>query len=102
MEMNTRILQEMTITMLCKNSLPKHIQAMIINTAYYIKNKVLIRLLLEKNPYEPWKDRKLNIGYFHANNCYSYILNINDQIKQIDSKVDKSIFLGYLCQNGWP
>jgi len=55
----------MARTMLCENSLPKHFWLETINTACYVQNKVLIKPLLEKTPYELQNDRRPNIGYFN-------------------------------------
>ena len=65
------------------------------NTACYIQNRVLIRPIINKIPYELWRGRRPNISYFHAFGCECYILNTRDQLGKFDSKVDKGIFLGY-------
>ena len=49
----------MTRTMLCENNLPKYFWGEAINTACYVINKVTIRSLLSKTPYELYK------GMFH-------------------------------------
>ena len=64
-------------------------------TACYILNRVSIRKVLNKTPYELWKDRKPNISYFHIFGCYCYILNIKDNLGKFDAKSDKGLFLGY-------
>ena len=56
----------MARTMLCENNLPRYFSAEAINTACYTLNHVLIRPILKKISYELWKDRKLNINYFHV------------------------------------
>ena len=65
-ERKNKILEEMDDTMLCKNNLPRYFWTKAINTACYILNRALIRHILKKTPYELWKDRKPNIGYFHV------------------------------------
>jgi transposase InsO family protein len=65
-ERKNRTLEEMARTMLCENSLPKYFWAEAVNTACYVLNRVLIRPILKKTPYELWNGRKPNIGYFHA------------------------------------
>jgi len=81
--------------MLFENSIPKHFWAEAVNTACYVQNRILIRPILDKTPYELWKGRKPNISYFKPFGCECYILNTRDQIGKFDSKVDKGIFLGY-------
>ena len=63
--------------------------------ACYVLNRVLIRLYLNKTPYELWKDRKLNIGYFKIFRCKYFIFNTKDNLGKFDLKSDVGIFLGY-------
>ena len=95
-ERKNRTLQEMARTMLCENSVPRHFWVEAVNTACYVQNRILIRPLLNKTPYELWKGRRPNISYFHSFGCECFILNTKDQIGKFDSKCDKGIFLGYL------
>ena len=46
---------------------------------------------MNKIPYELWKGRKPNIGYFKVFGC----LNTKDNFGKFDSKFDVEIFLGY-------
>lgn len=78
-----------------ENSLPKHFWAEAVNTACSVQNRVLIRPMIEKTPYELWRGRRPNIAYFHPFGCECYVLNTKDQFGKFDSKVDKGIFLGY-------
>ena len=56
----------------------------------------MIRSILKKTPYELWKGRKSNIGFFHNFGCKCYVLNNGkDNLKKFDSKSDEAIFLGY-------
>ncbi|RDX98135.1 Copia protein, partial [Mucuna pruriens] len=56
-ERKNRTLKEMARTILCKNSLPKHLQAKVVNIACYVQNKILIRPVLNKTPYELWRGK---------------------------------------------
>jgi len=47
--------QEMARTMLNDNSSPKHLWAEAVNIACYLQNKIYIRPILKKTPYELWK-----------------------------------------------
>ena len=51
-ERKNRILVEMAQTMLCENNLPKYFWAEAVNTACYIINRVMIRPIIKKTPYE--------------------------------------------------
>ncbi|KAH9671200.1 hypothetical protein KPL70_017266 [Citrus sinensis] len=66
-----------------------------VNTACYVLNRVLIRPNLNKTPYELWKDRKSNIGYFKVFGCKCFVLNTKDNLGKFDPKSDVGIFLGY-------
>lgn len=55
-----------------------------------------MRPILEKTPYELWRNRKPIISYFHSFGCICYMLNTKDQIGKFYSKVDKGTFLDYL------
>ena len=95
-ERKNRTLEEMARTMLCENSLPKYFWAEAVNTACFIINRAMIRPILKKTPYELWKGRKPNIGFFHAFGCKCYVLNNGkDNLGKFDSKSDEAIFLGY-------
>ena len=51
-ERKKHILKEMARTMLCENNLPKYFWGEAINIACYVINRVTIRSLLSKTPYE--------------------------------------------------
>ncbi|KAH9658634.1 hypothetical protein KPL70_023569 [Citrus sinensis] len=67
----------------------------VVNTACYVLNRVLIRPNLNKTPYELWNDRKPNIGYFKVFGCKCFVLNTKDNLCKFDPKSDVGIFLGY-------
>ena len=56
---------------------------------------MLIRPNLNKTPYEFWKDRKHNIGYFKVFGCQCFVLNTKDNLGKFDPKSNVGIFLGY-------
>ncbi|KAH9649048.1 Integrase catalytic domain-containing protein [Citrus sinensis] len=94
-ERKNRSIQEMARTMLNENVLPKYFWAEAVNTACYVLNRVLIRPNFNKTPYELWKDRKPNIGYFKVFGCKCFVLNTKDNLGKFDPKSDVGIFLGY-------
>jgi len=59
-------------------------------------NRVLIRPILKKTPYEPYKGTKLNIYHLRVFGCKCFILNNGkDSLGKFDAKTDEAIFLGY-------
>jgi len=81
--------------MLNANSTPKHLWAEAINTTCYLQNRIYIRPLIKKTPYELWKNKKPNISYFHPFGVQCFILNNKDSLGKFDSKSDEEILLGY-------
>jgi len=59
-ERNNRILEELARTMINKINFPKYFWAEAINTACYVLNRIVIRPILEKTPYELLKGMKPN------------------------------------------
>ena len=81
---------------LCKTNLSRYFWVEAINTACYILNRALVRSILKKTPYELWKGRKSNIGYFHVFGWRCNIYNNEkDNLDKFDVKPDEDIFLGY-------
>ena len=81
--------------MLNEHSLPKYLWAEAVNTVCYVLNRVSLRPILKKTPYELWKDRKPNISKFKVFECKYFILNTKDNIGKFDTKTDIGVFLGY-------
>ena len=83
-------LQEMTRILLIESKIPFHFWTDAIFIACYIINRAFLRPLLEKTPYELFKDRKPNISYFRVFGCKCFILkNPNDYSGKFDEKADK-------------
>ena len=63
-------------------------------------NRVLIRPILKKTPYELFKGRKSNISHFRVFGCKCFILNNGkDNLGKFDSNADEGMFLGYSSQS---
>ena len=76
----------MARTMINETNMAKHFWAEAVNTACYIQNRISIRPIIEKTPYELWKNRKPNISYFHPFGCTCFILNTKETLNKFDSK----------------
>src|SRR3954463_10074449 len=94
-ERKNRTLQEMARTMINETNMAKHFWAEAINSVCYIQNRISIRPILNKTPYELWKNRKPNISYFHPFGCVCFIMNTKDHLGKFDSKAQKCFLLGY-------
>ncbi|KAL5563974.1 hypothetical protein UlMin_033721 [Ulmus minor] len=98
-ERKNRSIQEMARTLLNENNLPKYFWGEAVHTSCYVLNRVSIRPILKKTPYELWKGKKPNISYFKVFGCKCFILNQKDDLGKFDSKSDVGIFLGYSTSN---
>ena len=86
----------MVQTMLCEGNLLKYFWAEAVNTTSYILYYVFTRPIIKKTPYEIWKERKLNIYYFHIFGCKCFVLNNGkDNLEKFDAKSNEAIFLDY-------
>ena len=86
----------MVKTIINESLIPKSFWANAINTACYIINRALIRLILNKTPCELYFERKSDISHFHIFRCKCYVHNNNkDNLDKFDLKSDETWFIGY-------
>ena len=82
--------------MLNGTELPKYFWVNDVGTTCYVLNRVLIRPILKKTPYELFRGRKPNLSHLKVFGCKCFILNNGkDNLGKFDSKSDEGIFLGY-------
>nr|GEW65174.1 retrovirus-related Pol polyprotein from transposon TNT 1-94 [Tanacetum cinerariifolium] len=94
-EKKNRTLQEMSRTMLNEQSLPQKFWCNAVDTSTYILNRILIRVILGKTPYELLRGRKPTIDYFIVFGSKCLILDIKDYLTKFDSESYECVFLGY-------
>ncbi|GJV08096.1 retrovirus-related pol polyprotein from transposon TNT 1-94 [Tanacetum coccineum] len=94
-ERKNRTLQEMSRTVLNEQSLPQKFWCNAVDTSTYILNRILIRSILGKTPYELLKGWKPTLDYFRVFGSKCFILNTKDYLKKFDLKSYEGIFLGY-------
>ena len=88
-ERKNRSLEELVRTMLSEYSLPKYFWADVVNTSCYVMNKVLIRPILKKTPYELFNGRKPNINDLIVFGCNYFVLNNGkENLGKFDEKAD--------------
>lgn len=79
----------------------KYFWAEEVNTTCYIQNRISIRPISNKTPYELWRNRKPNITYFHPFGV-CFMLNTKENLNKFDSKAQKYFMLGYSeCSKGY-
>jgi len=95
-ERKNKSLEELARTMLSEFSLPKYFWADAISTSCYVMNRVLIRPILKKTPYELFNGRKPNINHLRVFGCSYFVLNNGkENLGKFDEKADLGIFIGY-------
>ncbi|GJR84714.1 retrovirus-related pol polyprotein from transposon TNT 1-94 [Tanacetum coccineum] len=65
------------------------------DTSTYILNRILIRAILGKTPYEILRGRKPTLDYFRVFGSKCFILNTKDYLTKFDPKSYEGVFLGY-------
>ncbi|GKD27357.1 retrovirus-related pol polyprotein from transposon TNT 1-94 [Tanacetum coccineum] len=85
-ERKIRTLQEMSRTMLNEQSLPQKFWCNVVDTSPYILNRILIRAILGKTPYELLRGRKPTLDYFRVFRSEYFILNTKDYLTKFDPK----------------
>ena len=86
--------------MLSESSLPKYFWADAVSTSCYVMNRVLIRPILKKTPYELFNGRKPNISHLRVFGCSYFVLNNGkENLGKFVEKADKGILIGYLSNN---
>ncbi|GJS47514.1 retrovirus-related pol polyprotein from transposon TNT 1-94 [Tanacetum coccineum] len=88
--------QEMSRTMLDEQLLLQKFWCNAIDISTYILNRILIRAILGKTPYELLKGRKPTLDYFKLFRSKCFILNTKYYLTKFDPKSYEDIFLGYL------
>ncbi|GJR07390.1 retrovirus-related pol polyprotein from transposon TNT 1-94 [Tanacetum coccineum] len=92
-ERKNRTLQEMSRTMLNEQSLPQKFWCNAVDTSTYILNRILIRTILGKTPYEILRGRKPTLDYFRVFGSKCFILNTKDYLTKFDLKSYEGVFL---------
>ncbi|GJT19036.1 retrovirus-related pol polyprotein from transposon TNT 1-94, partial [Tanacetum coccineum] len=82
-------------TMLNVSVLSKHFWIEAVRIACYTQNKSIITKRHDKTPYEIFRERILDISYFHMFGCLVFIHNHKDHLGKFDAKADDRYFLGY-------
>ena len=95
-ERKNRSLEEGARTLLNETNLPKYFWADAVNTVCYTLNRLLLRPILKKTPYELYKGRKPSISHLRVFGCKCFVLNNGkESLGKFDAKADEAIFLGY-------
>nr|GEU94141.1 retrovirus-related Pol polyprotein from transposon TNT 1-94 [Tanacetum cinerariifolium] len=94
-ERRNRTLFKAARTMLADSRLPTTFWAEAVNTASYVKNRVLVVKPHFKTPYQLFKGRSPALSFMRPFGFHVSILNTLDQLGKFDGKSDDGIFIGY-------
>ncbi|GJR84464.1 retrovirus-related pol polyprotein from transposon TNT 1-94 [Tanacetum coccineum] len=94
-ERKNRTLQEMSRPIFNEQSLPQKFWCNAVDTSTYILNRILIRAIIGKTPYEFLRGRKPTLDYFRVFGSKCFILNTKDYLTKFDPKSPRVSFLGY-------
>ncbi|GJT10449.1 retrovirus-related pol polyprotein from transposon TNT 1-94 [Tanacetum coccineum] len=86
-ERKNRTLQEMSRTMLNEQSLPQKFWCNAVDTSTYILNRILIRAILGKTPYEILRNLLLTILECYSQNSKAYII-LNKHTRKIKESLN--------------
>nr|GEV40363.1 putative ribonuclease H-like domain-containing protein [Tanacetum cinerariifolium] len=88
-ERRNRTLIEAARTMLANAKLPVTFWTEAVNTACYVKNRVLVNKSHNKTPYELFNGRSPAIGFLKPFGCHVMILNTLDHLGKFEEKEDE-------------
>ncbi|GJZ40232.1 retrovirus-related pol polyprotein from transposon TNT 1-94 [Tanacetum coccineum] len=94
-ERNNITLIEAARTMLNGLVLSKHFWTEAVRITCYTLNRSIIVKSHDKTPYEIFRERILDISYFHVFGYPVFIRNYKDHLGKFDAKADDGYFLGY-------
>nr|GEV49017.1 retrovirus-related Pol polyprotein from transposon TNT 1-94 [Tanacetum cinerariifolium] len=94
-ERKNRTLIEAARTMMNGLVLSKYFWTEAVRIACYTHNISIIFKRHDKTPYEIFRERILNINYFHMFGCLVFIHNHKDHLGKIDAKANDGYFLGH-------
>nr|GEV23871.1 retrovirus-related Pol polyprotein from transposon TNT 1-94 [Tanacetum cinerariifolium] len=94
-ERKNRTLQEMSRTILNVQSLLYKFWCNAVDTSTYILNRILIRAILGKTPYELFRGRKPTLDYFRVFRSKCLILNTKYYLTKFNPKSYEGVFLDY-------
>lgn len=97
-ERKNRTLQEVANTMLNEYRRPKYFWVEAMSTACYVLNRVLLRLIKMKTPYELYFGKTPKISYFKVFGSKCFILNTNDYLTKFDLNLARVYFLDIQIQ----
>ena len=82
-----------------EQSIPQKFWCHAFDVAWYISNRVYIRKVLNKTPYEILRNWKPSLEYFWVFGCKVFILNTKVYLNKFSPMSCKGVFLGFSHTN---
>jgi len=86
---------EMARCLLFEKSLPKTFWAEAVNTSVYVQNRLPLKALEDKTPFEAWYGVKPYVEHMKVFGCICYSLVPDVKRDKLDAKAVAGIFIGY-------
>ena len=93
-ERRNRTLLEMTRSILKHMNMPNYLWGEAVRYSTYIINRVGIRSLVDKTPYEAFKHKKPNVEHLRIFGCISYAKIDSPHLKKLDDRSKQLVYLG--------
>jgi hypothetical protein len=98
MEQKNHTLVEMARTVLNEHRTPRSFWADAIGTAYYISNRIFMRLIMYLTPFELCFGRKPSVSHVRPFGCKCFVLK-RGNLDKFESRSFNGILLGYTPHN---
>ena len=94
-ERRNRFILEMTRCMLHEKNLPKKLWAEAANTAVFLQNRLLTRVVKDQTPFEAWYGYKPSLNFLKIFGCLCFTFVSQIKRDKLDERALPSIFIGY-------
>ena len=94
-ERKNRTLMDAARTMIAEYASPYNFWAEAISTACHATNRLFLRKLLNKTPYEILLGKKPDLSYFRVFGCKCFIRKKGNRLSKFETRSIEGIFVGY-------
>jgi hypothetical protein len=94
-ERKNRTLCEMAWTMLNEHRTPRRFWAEAVNTAFYVSNRIYLRVYKKKTCYKLMHSRTPKVSDFHVFGCKCFIVKKGKKLDKFEARSVDGIFFGY-------
>ena len=98
-ERKNRTIMEMTRSMMKVKHLPNEYWVEFVACAVYILNRSSTKSVKDKVPQKAWSNKKNNVSHLRVFGCTMYAHVPNENMKKLDNKGERYIFVGYIEQS---